>query len=401
MPTITRIGPQPPHPLHLGPCCVSLPLHADIFFPGCHLFIARLTFSPSLHPPFPSLPPTQPRKPPPSFSQPGCVQHPPGPGRDAWCQHPLKSTGGEIWGCPSGTSPLPFCEEQLRAKPPAQTGRNPCWGSAAPALEAAAGLCVGGICQRAAGCEGKGEPEQLLCQSIDCIPASGCLAAGKFHLFPPKQQDLVPTESPVTCSQGPWGPQTPLFGGSLLQHAKEMIFLCQASGRFPSPWKSPCFHQPGVFEGCPSCWGCRSRPQAAAGTPGRASHPPQTLTSQQPAPCRPCCSNYSSGTPRGALRPNYNRSLARAQSMPLTEASERQIHAPTPGRRRWPRWGCPHTTAPTPQTPGAGVKHGAKTSLPHLGQPHGVTTVCSKVQDARGHLHLVLSIPSTVHGFYG
>lgn len=230
-----------------------------------------------------------------------------------------------------------------------------------------------------------------------CLPR----AAGKFHLFPPKQQDLVPTESPVTCSQGPWGPQTPLFGGSLLQHAKEMIFLCQASGRFPSPWKSPCFHQPGVFEGCPSCWGCRSRPQAAAGTPGRASHPPQTLTSQQPAPCRPCCSNYSSGTPRGALRPNYNRSLARAQSMPLTEASERQIHAPTPGRRRWPRWGCPHTTAPTPQTPGAGVKHGAKTSLPHLGQPHGVTTVCSKVQDARGHLHLVLSIPSTVHGFYG
>lgn len=63
--------------------------------------------------------------------------------------------------------------------------------------------------------------------------------------------------------------------------------------------------------------------------------------------------------------------------------------------------GVPPHRSPTPQTPGAGVMHGAKTSLPHLGQPHGDTTVCSEVQDAQGHLHLVLSIPSTVHGFYG
>lgn len=85
---------------------------------------------------------------------------------------------------------------------------------AAPALEAAAGLCVGGICQRAAGCEGKGEPEQLLCESIDCIPGAGCLAAlgcGEISPISPKTARSGPHREPRHPPPGSLGSPDPSF----------------------------------------------------------------------------------------------------------------------------------------------------------------------------------------------
>lgn len=64
----------------------------------------------------------------------------------------------------------------------------------------------------------------------------------------------------------------------------------------------------------------------------------------------------------GALRPNYHRSFAPAQSMPLTEALERQIRAPRPGKaaaasgvgdataqgEMWEAQGCPRLVLSIP-----------------------------------------------------
>lgn len=98
---------------------VSLLPHTDISFPGCHLFIACLTFSPSLHPPFSSTHPAL--KNTPSFlpSQATC-RHPPRPSQDAVLQHPHGEHGRTKLGVPVRHEPPPsFCQEQLPIKPAA------------------------------------------------------------------------------------------------------------------------------------------------------------------------------------------------------------------------------------------------------------------------------------------
>lgn len=82
------------------------------------------------------------------------------------------------------------------------------------------------------------------------------------------------------------------------------------------------------------------------GSGGRADLPARAASAALITPLAPGA---------GALRPNYDRSFAPAQSMPLTEALERQIRAPRPGKaaaasgvgdatthgEMWEAQGCP------------------------------------------------------------
>lgn len=183
--------------------------------------------------------------------------------------------------------------------------------------------------------------------------------AGKFLPFLPNCSKTQPLpESPITLSSGsavgslpcrhlPAPNLCPIWGkkncsleleGLLQWRGKARLentqlqhpSLCTASPPVPASlgWGSGC------QEGHPGSWKRGSLSPSLQSV--RPSVPPQAMGSGDSPDLPARAASAALITPlapgAGALRPNYDRSFAPAQSMPLTEALERQIRAPRPGK---------------------------------------------------------------------
>lgn len=153
-------------------------------------------------------------------------------------------------------------------------------------------------------------------------------------MFPPLQappSTQPPPSLGKNCSMGLEG-LLQWRGKARLQNAQlQHPPLCSANPPVPASleWGFGC------QEGHPGCWrsGSPSPSLSIPPSPGDGlRRPPRAASAALITPLAPGA---------GALRPNYDRSFAPAQSMPLTEASERQIRAPRPGKAAAASGGMP------------------------------------------------------------
>lgn len=164
-------------------------------------------------------------------------------------------------------------------------------------------------------------------------------------MFPPLQappSTQPPPNLGKNCSLGLEG-LLQWRGKARLQNAQlQHPPLCSA--------KPPCSCQPGVGVWVPGRASRLLEEREPLALPVRPSFPGRWApaaapTSRQPARAASAALITPLAPGAGALRPNYDRSFAPAQSMPLTEASERQIRAPRPGKAAAASGGMPPRVA--------------------------------------------------------
>lgn len=183
----------------------------------------------------------------------------------------------------------------------------------------------GGICQRGARLEGQGKPAKIQHCSSGLWCRSLALQGNFSHFCPPVASSIgfPPLQAPPSTQLYPIWEKIALWGW------RGCTF-----GKHPASASIPLQSKPPPRSCQPQGWGFgfQEGHPGAPRPPCCPSVPPQAISGRRPDLPASAALITPLAPGAGALRPNYHRSFAPAQSMPLTEALERQIRAPRPGK---------------------------------------------------------------------